>query len=188
MKWVAIILGGLMGLVLVAGLVLWGLGFREGAGRIAGATEIDRSPAEVWPWIVEGEKVKQWVSWLTEVHDLTPDVKGVGARVQWIMIDPNMNNERVQIDAEYTEYQPERLSAVSLNSPGMFTGTGRYTLTDLGAGRTRVDYVSEYRMSNWLYKLMEPMVTPQARRKAEDDLAALKAVVEAHSQAVGAQM
>jgi uncharacterized protein YndB with AHSA1/START domain len=188
MKWVVIILGGLVGLLLVAALVLWSLGFRDGAGRIAGSIEIDRPPAEVWPWIVEGEKVKQWVSWLTEVHDLTPDLEGVGSRVRWIMIDPNMNNQRVQIDAEYTAYQPATLSSVSLDSPGMFTGTGQYALTDLGAGRTRVDYLSEYRMSSWVWRLREPVVTPSARRKAEEDLARLKTVVEADPQAIGAQL
>jgi uncharacterized protein YndB with AHSA1/START domain len=183
MKWVAIIGGGLVGLGVLAVLVLAALGMRSGAGRIAGEEEIDRPPAEVWPWIVEGDRLEQWVGWLTEVYDLTPGTDGVGARRKWVMIDPTMNNRRVEIAGEVTAYDPERLSTMAIESPGMFSGTASYALTDLGAGRTRIEYTSEFRMQSWLGRLFEPLVTPQASRKAVDDLARLRQLIEAEPRA-----
>ncbi len=183
MRWLATIGRALLGLVLVSLLVLVLLGYREGARRIQGTTEIARPPAEVWPWIVGEDHVKQWVSWLTEVHDLTPGQEGVGARRRWVMIDPTMNNQRVEIDAEYTAFDPPRVSAMRLDSPGMFTGTGTYTLVDLGDGHTRVNYESEFSMVQWIARLFEPLITPQARKKAIQDLARLKELAEAAPRA-----
>lgn len=178
MRLLGIIGGGLLGLVTVALLILVAMGYRDGAGRFQGTMEINRSPAEVWPWIVEGDRVRQWVSWLTEVQDLTPGREGVGARRRWVMIDPTMNNQRVEIDGEYTVYEPPRVATMRLESPGMFSGTGTYTLTDVGGGRTRVDFVSESRMQQRIARLFEPLVTPQARKKSMADLARLKELVE----------
>lgn len=181
MRWVVIIVGGLAGILLLAVAVLAALGFRPGAGRVAGTIEVARAPADVWPWIVEGERQKEWVGWLTEVHDLNPGVEGVGARYKWVMIDPTMNNQRVEIDGEVTAHEPGRLSTARLDSPGMFSGHATYELTDLGGARTRVEYVSEFRMQNGLWRLLEPVVTPQARRKAVDDLERMKERIESET-------
>lgn len=186
-KWVAIVGGGLLGLLALAVLTLLALGLRPGAGTITGETVIDRRPADVWPWIVEGERLMEWVSWLTEVEDLTPGMEGVGARRRWVMIDPTMGDQRVEIVGEITDYEPERRSTMSLESPGMFSGWGTYELVDLRDGRTRVEYVSEYSVHSWFGRLLEPMVTSQASAKAADDLARLKERIEAAPATAGAR-
>lgn len=183
MKWIAIALSGLLGLVALAVVLLALLGLRSGAGKVSGAVEIGSPPAEVWPWIVDSERLTEWVGWLTEVHELTPGVEGVGARRRWVMIDPTMNNRRVEIEGEVVRYEPGRASVMHLDSPGMFTGSGSYVLVDLGDGRTRVEYESEFRMSTRVARLFEPLVTPQARKKALDDLERLKERIEAASAA-----
>lgn len=184
-KWLTIVGGGLLGLLALAVLTLLALGLRPGAETITGETVIERRPAEVWPWIIEGERLKEWVSWLTEVEDLTPGVEGVGARRRWVMIDPTMGDRRIEIIGEITDYEPERRSTMSLESPGMFSGWGTYELDDLGGGRTRVEYVSEYTVHSWLGRLLEPLVTSQASAKAADDLARLKERIEAAPAAAG---
>ncbi|MFW6084074.1 MAG: SRPBCC family protein [Gemmatimonadota bacterium] len=183
MKWFAIVGGGLAAIVAVAVLVLLALSLRPGAKTITGETVIDRPPADVWPWIVQGERLMEWVAWLTEVEDLTPGVEGVGARRRWVMIDPTMGNQRVEIEGLVTGYEPERRSTMALDSPGMFTGEATYELVDLGDGRTRVEYVSEFSMQAWFGRLLEPLVTWQAAGKAADDLARLKERIEGASPA-----
>ena len=178
-QWLTIVGAGLLGILAVAVLTLLALGLRPGAGTITGEAVIDRRPAEVWPWIVEGERLLEWVAWLTEVEDLTPGVEGVGAGRRWVMIDPTMGDQRVEIVGEITDYEPERRSTMSLESPGMFFGWGTYELVDLGDGRTRVEYVSEFSVHSWLGRLLEPLVTSQASAKAADDLARLKQRIEA---------
>jgi hypothetical protein len=90
-----------------------------------------------------------------------------------------MNDQRVEIEGEVTAWEPAHLSTMALESPGMFSGYGTYELIDLGDGRTRVEYVSEFRMHHWVARLLEPVVTAQARKKAVDDLARLKERIEA---------
>lgn len=186
-KWLAIVGGGLLGILALAVLALLAMGLRPGAGTITGEVVIERRPAEVWPWIVDGERLMEWIGWLTEVDDLTPGVEGVGARRRWVMIDPTMDDQRVEIMGEITAYEPERRSTMSIESPGMFSGWGTYELVDLGGGRTRVEYVSEYSLDSWFGRLLEPLVTPQASAKAVDDLARLKERVEAAPNAAGVE-
>lgn len=178
MRWFLYAVGGLAGLILLGVLTLALLGLRPGAGVIASQIEIERPPQEIWPWLTEGEKIKQWVSWLVEVHDLTPRVEGVGARTRWVLIDPNLNDQEVEIFGECTAWEPPLVSTMRLDSPNMFTGTATYRLVDLGEAGTRLEYESEFRMSHWAARLFEPLVTPQARKKAEDDMAKLKELAE----------
>lgn len=186
MKWLLLAVAALVGLVVLAVLVLFLLGFRGDAGRVEHAVEIARPPAAVWPWVVEPERQKQWVGWLTEIHERESGPPAPGHRMTWVMIDPNMGNQRVEIHGEYAEVQPERLSVVKLDAPGMFTGTATYELTALGDGRSRLSYVSEYEMGSWFHRLLEPVVTPQARKKAVEDVERLKTLAEAEGAAATA--
>jgi uncharacterized protein YndB with AHSA1/START domain len=178
MRWFLYAVGGLVGLILLGVLALALLGLRPGAGAVTSQIEIERPPQEIWPWLTEGEKIKRWVSWLVEVHDLTPGVEGVGARTRWVLIDPNLNDQRVEILGERTVWEPPLVSTMRLESPEMFTGTATYRLVDLGEAGARLEYESEFRMSHWAARLFEPLVTPQARKKAEDDMAKLKELAE----------
>jgi carbon monoxide dehydrogenase subunit G len=178
MRWFLYAVGGLVGLILLGVLALALLGLRPGAGVVTSQIEIERPPQEIWPWLTEGEKIKQWVSWLVEVHDLTPGVEGVGARTRWVLIDPNLNDQRVEIFGECTAWEPPLVSTMRLESPEMFTGTATHRLVDLGEAGARLEYESEFRMSHWAARLFEPLVTPQARKKAEDDMAKLKELAE----------
>jgi hypothetical protein len=67
--------------------------------------------------------------------------------------------------------------------PAVFTRyvhRGRvYTLTDLGNGRTRFSTDARYRNDMALARLMEPLITPSARKKFTGDLARLKTLAEA---------
>jgi len=53
------------------------LGQRKDAGHMHGSIEIAASPQQLFPWLVEGDKLKQWVSWLVEVRVPDPTVHGV---------------------------------------------------------------------------------------------------------------
>jgi uncharacterized protein YndB with AHSA1/START domain len=180
MKILLYLLAGIVGLVVVAVLVLMLMSFRRGAGTMTTVIEIDRPPEVVWPWLTEADKQKQWVSWLVEVKDLTPDVKGVGKKFAWVMDDPNMK-QHVEIVGELIAEEPLRLSTVRLSSEIGFDGTSTWTLTDLG-GRTRFESEGKFRYDKWLYRLMEPMITPQAKKKQELDFAKLKSLVEANGK------
>lgn len=176
MKILLYLLAGVVGLVVAAIVVLFLMGFRKGAGTMTTALEIDRPPEAVWPWLTEGDKQTQWVSWLVEVKDLTPGVTGPGKKYAWVMDDPNMK-QKVEIVGESLGEEYLKYLSVKLSSEVGFDGTSTWTLTDLG-GRTRLESQGAFTYRKWMFRLMEPIVTPQARKKQDADFAKLKSLVE----------
>ena len=182
MKWVFRIGGGLVALLAAATLVLLALGQRKGAGDVHVSADINASPEQIWPWLDEGDRAKQWVSWLVEVRsDPAAKQSPVGAKEVWVMRDENDAGQLVEITGTCTEYTPYSRLSVHLATPGAFDGDQTYQLTDLGGGRTRLDINGHFHYAIWLARLMEPLITPSARKKLSEDIARLKVVIEKSS-------
>lgn len=178
MKWVGRIVAALVGLLVLAIVVLLALGRRPDAGVNRATIEIARPPAVVWSWLSEPEKLKQWVDWLVAVESDTTSPSGVGHREVWVMDDPNMK-QQMRLPATVTAVDPPRSMSAHIAEPGSFDGDVSYTLEDLGNDRTRVTQLSRFKYTNPLYVLLEPLVTPEAQKKADSDFAKLKARAEA---------
>jgi len=178
MRWVKTIAAILAGIVLVAIGGLWIASLSSNAGHFESVIEIGRPAAEVWPWITEPDKLKQWVSWLTEARKLTPEPFHPGSRAVWIMEDPSVGNRRVEIDSEVISVVPNESLNMRIASSGMFSGTAAYTLTSLPGGGTRLQNAGSYRYEMWYSRLLEPLVRPEARKKMNADLLHLKMLVE----------
>jgi uncharacterized protein YndB with AHSA1/START domain len=178
MKWLLYVAGTLAGLALVAAAVLFALGRRADAGRLAAAVEIARPPAEVYAWLTEPDRLTKWVGWLVEVRPVGSGPRGVGSREVWVMDDPNMK-QRLEVQGVLTALDPGRRVSARIELPRGFEGEYTYTLAEAGAGRTRVEHVGTYRYHHWFARLLEPVVTRQAQKKLVEDLARLKSLAEA---------
>lgn len=178
MKWLVRIFLTLVVLVAVCFVVLFALSRRPGAGASQLSVEIAQPPEVVWAWITEPDKLTQWVGWLVAVESDTATPRGVGHREVWVMSDPNMDKP-MRIPAVVTEEDAPRTGAARLEMPGAFVGDVRYTLVDLGGGRTRLTQATRFRYTNPGFALMEPLLSPQARKKQQADFARLKAKAEA---------
>lgn len=178
MRKVWIGLGVVAGLVVVAVGALVIMGQRDAAGRNDTTIEIARPRDEVYAWITEPSKLTQWVDWLVEVRQDPPGPDGVVRREVWVMDDPN-TRQRMELESTMLRVERPRLVSATVGVPGMFTGEVSYELTDLGGTRTRLDYRSRFTYGPWLYRLIEPLVTPEAQKKLEADLAKMKRLAEA---------
>jgi uncharacterized protein YndB with AHSA1/START domain len=177
MKWLLRIAVGFVALLLVVAAALFILGRRADAGRIHVISEINATPEQVWPWITEGAREKQWVSWLVEVRqDKTKT--GVGAREVWVMQDANNGGQREEMEAICTEYAPGSHLSADISSPGMFDGRQSMRVENLGNGRTRLEVDGRFHYSQWFAALMEPLITPAAEKKLVGDVAQLKSLIE----------
>ena len=94
------------------------------------AIEIERPAAEVFPWLTEPEKLRQWIGGRVETAPLTEGRPRVGARSREVVV---MGKGRTEMESEVTALEPGRLLAVRLASPG-FVPT-RATSRRPGAGR-----------------------------------------------------
>jgi carbon monoxide dehydrogenase subunit G len=176
-KWTVRICGGVAGVLALTLVALALMGLRRGAGFSRSVIEIRATREQVWLWIEENDKFKEWVGWVTSVEVLNPEVKGVGRTTVVLMKEPG-SPELVRVEAECTEYAPPGRFVADVTSPGLFTGSQSYELTDLGGGRTRVQIDNRIRYTPWFLRLLEPLATPSATKKLDQDLAALKRVVE----------
>jgi len=177
LKWIAIVLAVLLIVPLVTLLVL---GHRANAGHANASAEINASPEQLWTWIDDGDKLKQWVSWLVDVKYPDPQQPhGAGSTRILVMKDENNGGMLMQIAGKCSEYAPPSHMTVQLaDSEGMFDGEQAYQLVDLGNGRTRLEIHWHYHFSQWFANLMEPVITPQAEKKMVGDVARLKSLVE----------
>ena len=175
MKWLKYGALGLLGIVALSLVTLLVMGRREGAGKTVSTIEINRPPADVWTWVDDKDKYKQWVSWTVDVKDDGP--KGAGGKRRVSMRDPNMDNQIVYFDAVTTEYNAPTRLKVHITSPLGFEGDATYDLVDLG-GRTRFTAAGAFKYSDWFAALLEPVITPQAKAKEDADLATLKRLAE----------
>jgi uncharacterized protein YndB with AHSA1/START domain len=184
MKWILWIGGGLIGVAVLACIVLLALGQRANAGRTSASADINAPPAQVWQWLDDPGKLKQWISWMVEVR--TPNgqpASGVGARRILVMKDENNGGTLMEIAGVYTKYQPPTEMDLAMSTPGAFEGTETYKLTDLGSGRTHLEISGQYRYTVWMAQLFEPLITPAAQKKMNDDMARLKTLVESGTSA-----
>ena len=165
------------GLAALAVLLLLAMKLRPGEGRNDADVEIARPPEVVFAYLVEPAKLRQWIGWLTDVRPEAPGPDGAPRDV-WVMADPKMRQPML-LRNRFTALEPPRVLEVETGVPGTFLGTIRYELTALDGGRTRLTYRSHFTYGPWLFKLLEPLVTPQAQKKLVDDLGKLKAAAEA---------
>jgi len=177
MKWVLRISGIFVVLLIIGVAVLFVLGHRANAGQIHVSAELNASPDQLWPWLNDSDKVKQWVSWLAEVRQDRPTV-GVGTKQIWVMHDANNAAKPMEIEGTYTEYVPPTRLTVQVSSAGSFDGHQTYRVENLSAGRTRLDIDGTYHYSQWFAELLDPLITPAAEKKLVEDVARLKSLVE----------
>jgi len=179
MKWVWRILGGLAALIIAAVACLWLLGFRSKTGRNSVTVEIDRPAAQVWRYLENDDLVLKWVSGLSEIRHLNPDVNGAGAR---FVLSEVVGERRTDMEMEITAFEVPRHIGFRIKSPeGVspgFTETGEYVLVEKD-GRTTLTLSGDSRYFPFWIQLMEPVITPAAQKKLRADLARLKALVEA---------
>jgi hypothetical protein len=139
---------------------------------------------QIFTWIDDGDKLKQWVSWLVEVKYPDPQkVHGLRASRVWVMKDENNGGMLMQIVGKCSEYAPPSRMTVQLSdTQAIFDGEQSYRLVDLGNGRTRMEVHSRFHYSQWFANLMEPLITPAAEKKMVADAARLKFLVESNAE------
>ena len=170
--------------VIVGALVtLFALGLRPGANSMRSTITVARPPAAVWRWVTEPARLARWVSWLAEVKQDTVTVQGVGSRQTWVLAEPGMR-DRVRMTATVAEQDAPHLRRVHVRTPGMFDGDYTYTLTPVDGG-TRLEQSVRFHYDVWIARLMEPLVTPQARRTLAGDQATLKRLAETEPEPAG---
>ena len=169
LKWVAIVLAVFI-------VVMVALSRRPGAGRNEYTVVIDRSPAEVFPWITEPYRLTKWIEGLESSTPISGDSAVRGARSRETVL---VNGKRYTLITEIADIKRDTLMAVQITSePPGYTVNAMYELSRVPTG-TRLHYVGSSDYASVFARVMEPIITPQAQKKIEADMKKLKQLVEA---------
>jgi len=132
--------------------------------QIAVAIEIERPPSDVWPWLEEPEKQKQWMKGLVsnELVDGTQE-SAVGKK---FVMKIKEGRKVYDYEGEITAFDKPKQMAITL-AGGCMPGAMavNYDLVDLD-GRTRVEYRCDadckgvmVTLFGWLFKIAGKAMT-----------------------------
>ncbi|MBE2314983.1 SRPBCC family protein [Solirubrobacter sp. CPCC 204708] len=132
--------------------------------------EVSKPPSEVFPWLLEQDKVPQWTSDL-ERYDVDGPL-GVGTRVtQKLTVAGG-----IALDMEITEYSPPSGAATAFETNGVKV-TSAYILAENGGG-TRLTQTLDAQASGFTAKMLIPIVQGRLEGKLKEDLERLKGLLE----------
>ena len=138
------------------------------------AVTLDATPDAVWKVI---EPIERHVDWMADAASITftsEQTRGTGTSFECVTrVGPFRTVDKMVV----TEWTPGR--AMGIEHRGLVTGTGRFTLTPLGAGRTEFAWTEQLRFPAWMGGRVGEMVArPVLRAIWRRNLRHLKALVE----------
>lgn len=132
--------------------------------------DVSKPPSEVFPWLLEEDKVPQWTSDL-ERYDVDGAL-GTGTTVtQKLTLAGGL-----ALAMQITAYDPPRGAATAFETNGVKVES-EYTVEDTGSG-SRVTQTLEAKASGFAAKMLIPIVQGRLETKLKADLDRLKTVLE----------
>ena len=142
---------------------------------------IDCSPEQLWPWIEEPDKQKQWMKGLLENVPTSDGPTRVGSTFRMTI----QEGRRVaEYDGEITNYDPHRHLGVRFWGEALkgVEMAADYKLQNLGT-RTRLDYVATVDTSGagFFVRLMMPLFKLFSTMQLKSFMKTLKRLAEAEA-------
>lgn len=172
LKWIFILLAGLVAVVVIGGLLL------PRHVTVSRSVEIAAAPDVIFPHFNSLRATQAWSPWLS----IDPDVEvtfdgaeaGVGAKMAWQSDDPNVGQGSQEITASI----PNQAVETALDFGAMGTATARFDLTPAGENTTLtwslVTDMGAGPVGRWMGLMMDGVIGPDYER----GLANIKALVE----------
>src|SRR5574341_2376769 len=142
--------------------------------KIESTTVINRPIEDVFAVLSNLENNPKWDSVALEAKKTSEGPIGVGTT--WRIVQKALG-QRLEIVAEFTEYEPNQKTTLKSKS-GPFPIEVRRTYKPVDDG-TQVNFVLEAQPGGF-FKLAEPLLTRMVKRGIETDLATMKDLMEAH--------
>jgi hypothetical protein len=123
---------------------------------------------EVFPWLLEQDKVPQWTSRL-KVYDVQGGAIGRGSRIRQVL---TVGGQDLDIEMEITAYEPPSSAASRFSTNGLHVETS-YRLREAARG-TELTQTLEGRANGFKARLLVPVVQPKLEGKLTEDLERLR--------------
>jgi carbon monoxide dehydrogenase subunit G len=131
--------------------------------------EIPRPPADVFPWLLEEDKVPAWTGSLESYERLDDGALGRGSRVRQVL---EVSGRRIDVEMEITRYDPPSGAETRFSTNGIEV-INEYALAPAGAG-TRLTQSVDAKPSGLSARLLMPVIQPRLEEKLTQDLERLR--------------
>jgi uncharacterized protein YndB with AHSA1/START domain len=132
---------------------------------------IPRPPEEVFPYLLEPDKVPQWTTRL-EAYEVQGGAIGVGTRIRQAL---TVKGQRMDVELEITRYAPPGEAESRFSLQGIDVTT-EYRLVGNGGG-TELTQQLEGRASGFKGRMLLPIVQGPLEEKIGEDLERLRALL-----------
>lgn len=146
--------------------------------RCESTVTIAKSPEVVFPWLVDDDKVPQWMSGLEQYEPLEPGPLHVGALIRQKLV---VSGQHLSFELNVTELDPPRRAVLRFEGSG-FKAANEYSVTE-SLGGAQVTWVVGGDTTSFKAKLVAPMVQAKLQEKLDADLARLRALLEGEAAA-----
>jgi carbon monoxide dehydrogenase subunit G len=133
------------------------------------SVEIPRPPAEVFPWLLEEDKVPRWTGHLERYERLDDGPLGQGSKVRQVL---DVSGRTIDVTLEVTGYQPPSGAQTRFSTNGIDV-VSAYALEAAGAG-TRLTQSIEAKPSGLSARMLVPVIQPRLEKKLTEDLERLR--------------
>ena len=133
---------------------------------------IPKPPGEVFPWLLEEDKVPQWTTRLQTYDVLGGGTIGHGTRIRQVL---TVSGQPLDIEMEIVRYDPPGFAESHFSTNGVKVET-TYALRADGAG-TELTQTLEGKADGFKGRLLLPVVQPKLEAKIAEDLERLRALL-----------
>jgi len=130
---------------------------------------VPKAPGEVFPWLLEEDRVPQWTTRLRAYEVLGGGAIGHGTRIRQVL---TVSGQALDIELEITRYDPPGFAESRFSTNGLEVGT-TYALRAAGAG-TELTQTLEGKANGFKARLLVPVVQPKLEAKLTEDLERLR--------------
>jgi carbon monoxide dehydrogenase subunit G len=127
--------------------------------------EIPRPPADVFPWLLEEDKVPRWTGHLERYERLDGGPLGHGSKVRQVL---DVSGRTIDVTLEITGYEPPSGAQTRFSTNGIAV-VNSYALEAAGAG-TRLTQSIEAKPSGLTARMLVPVIQPRLEKKLTEDL------------------
>jgi uncharacterized protein YndB with AHSA1/START domain len=133
------------------------------------SVEIPRPPVDVFPWLLDDDKVPQWTGHLERYERLDGGPLGPGSKVRQVL---DVSGRTIDVTLEVTGYEPPSGAQTRFSTNGIEV-VNSYALEAAGAG-TRLTQSFEARPRGLTARMLVPVVKPRLEQKLTEDLERLR--------------
>lgn len=146
--------------------------------RCESTVAVARPAAEVFPWLLDADKVPRWMTGLQVYEPLDPGPLRVGSRIRQEL---SVSGQQLRFELEVARLEPPHAAVLRFSGSG-FRAANEYAVRAAGSA-SEVTWVISGDLTSFKARLIAPMVQAKLQEKIETDLARLRAMLEGEAAA-----